>query len=423
MSTKKTLNIGLFAFGTDGDIQPLIELALGLFNKGHRIDLAIMCLRRRDYSYLQTDGFNIYNIPYPDTNLMNGFESREFWHFSNEEFARYFDTQFNLVRNSIRRWTKAIVKQCDLMVSIRMMYPIRFCAEEQGIPYVCLHFAHCFIKSHHYPPLGSEDLGAEKNLAAWASGDRYTNAYLLPGINKFRERYTLPPCTDFYSQVHHSAELNLVAFSKHFIAPDIGWDDSFHLCGYFKKHTSGILNPVDQAIEKFVGHGDKVISVTFGSLLEYEDDAAAFLQEIARSIRQQNRRGVILTNKDYGLASDDTVFYATGYINHQALFSRSCLVIHHGGAGTSHAVAAAGVPSLLIAYGFDQFNIGELLVKQGVCSGVMARKEFNKTKLDALLAASLDNSQLTARAQEIGKKLSQEDGISCAVNLIEEYYA
>lgn len=423
MPIKKTLNIGLFAFGSDGDIQPLIELASGLFKKGHSIDLAIMCLRHRDYSHLQKDGFTIYSIPYPDTNLMNGFESKEFWHFSNEEFARYFDTQFNVVRNSIRRWAKTIVNKCDLMISIRMMYPIRFCAEEKGIPYVCLHLAHCFIKSHQYPPLGNEDLGAEKNVASWSSGDIYTNAYLLPGINKFRERYTLPPCTDFYSQVHHSAELNLVAFSKHFISPDIGWDDNFHLCGYFKKSTFGILSPVDQAIEKFIGHDDKVISITFGSLLEYEDDPATFLQEIAQSITLQNSRGVILTNKDYGLVSDHNIFYATGYINHQALFSRSRMVIHHGGAGTSHAVAAAGVPSLLIAYGFDQFRIGDLLIKQGICCGIIARKEFSKTKLDTMLSTSLNDDCLEARAQEIGKKLSDEDGITCAVNLIETYYA
>ena len=43
-----------------------------------------------------------------------------------------------------------------------------------------------------------------------------------------------------------------------------------------------------------------------------------------------------------------------GPVDHRALFPRSAAVVHHGGAGTTHAAAAAGVPSIVIPHAGDQ---------------------------------------------------------------------
>jgi len=423
MSGQKKLRVGLFAFGTDGDIQPLIELALNLFRRGHSIELAIICLRNRDYSHLQNQDFNVHVIPYPKTNAMDEFSNKEFWNFSDTELSRYFDTQFNVVRNTIRRLANLLAKRVDLLISIRLMYPVRFSAEQQGIPYVCLHFAHSFIKSRHYPPFGSDDLGPDKNMAAWLATDSYTNQALLPGFNKFREFYTLEPCTDFYTQVHHSSELNLVAFSRHLLPHDLDWEKNFHLCGYFNRGDESPLSASDVAIHEFIDQGSNVVGVTFGSLLEYESAPAEFLNKIAQAFRAQRARAVILTNKDYGLVSDEYVLFATGYINHRALFRRCSFVVHHGGAGTTHVVAACGVPSLLVPYGFDQFSIGALLIKLGVCHGIMSRKDFTVEEFSQLLKKALLNPSLDDRAKQLGNHMSTDQGIKRAADLIEEKYA
>ncbi len=424
MTHNKQLNICLFAFGTDGDIQPLIKLALGLHQHGHNIELAIVCLRNRDYSYLsQDETFKVHMIPYPSSSAMNEFTDKEFWNFSESEFSSYFDAQFKAVRNTIRRWANALAKKVDLMISIRLMYPVRFSAEQQGIPYVCLHFAHSFIKSKYYPPFGVSDQGEQKNLLAWQDTAIFTTTHLLPAINKFKELYALPSCADFYSQAHHSATLNLVAFSRHLLPYDIDWDDTFHLCGYFKSKTVTSISHVDTEIEQFILQGKDVISVTFGSLLEYENNPAEFLTAVSDTIRALGIRAIILTNCNYGLKSDENIFFAEGYINHEKLFSKSRLVVHHGGAGTAHVVAACGVPSVLVAYGFDQFSIGDLLVKAGVCKCVLARKDFDKEKFGWLLTSALSDPQLSASAIKLGKLIATDNGIENAIELIEKTYA
>ncbi|MEY3990065.1 MAG: hypothetical protein RI985_1146, partial [Chloroflexota bacterium] len=42
-------------------------------------------------------------------------------------------------------------------------------------------------------------------------------------------------------------------------------------------------------------------------------------------------------------------------IDHQMVFARAAAVIHHGGAGTTHACLEAGTPMLIVPRGIDQF--------------------------------------------------------------------
>ena len=47
-----------------------------------------------------------------------------------------------------------------------------------------------------------------------------------------------------------------------------------------------------------------------------------------------------------------------GAVDHRALLPRAALAVHHGGAGTSHAVAAAGIPSVVVPHVGDQALLG-----------------------------------------------------------------
>jgi UDP:flavonoid glycosyltransferase YjiC (YdhE family) len=46
--------------------------------------------------------------------------------------------------------------------------------------------------------------------------------------------------------------------------------------------------------------------------------------------------------------------FPLGPAPHDQLFLRVSMVIHHGGAGTSHSAAAAGVPSVVVPFTGDQ---------------------------------------------------------------------
>ena len=60
------MRIGLQAWGSEGDIQPITALAAGLVNKGHEVTLAVTDNIGRDYSELaRRFGYRLVAVPNP----------------------------------------------------------------------------------------------------------------------------------------------------------------------------------------------------------------------------------------------------------------------------------------------------------------------------------------------------------------------
>jgi UDP:flavonoid glycosyltransferase YjiC (YdhE family) len=106
-------------------------------------------------------------------------------------------------------------------------------------------------------------------------------------------------------------------------------------------------------------------------------------------------------------------------VDHRALFPRAAVVVHHGGAGTTHAACAAGVPSVVVPHVGDQRYWAERLHRLSVAPAPQLVKELRADRLaDAALAAAADPA-MRQRAQELAQRLASEDGIGSAVAAIE----
>jgi sterol 3beta-glucosyltransferase len=103
---------------------------------------------------------------------------------------------------------------------------------------------------------------------------------------------------------------------------------------------------------------------------------------------------------------------------HDWLFPRVSLVVHHGGSGTSHSACRAGVPSVVLPFAGDQHFWADRLVAAGVSP---RRLKGSPVDPDALRRA-IEEAALPAvrrRAEEVGGRMRQEDGLSVAVRMIE----
>ena len=101
------------------------------------------------------------------------------------------------------------------------------------------------------------------------------------------------------------------------------------------------------------------------------------------------------------------------------LFPRVKAVVHHGGAGTSGAVATAGMPSVIIPAFFAQEVWGHILIRKG--SGTMlARREL---RVDSLAAAlrEVTKPEVRERAKALGVRASNEGGELQAADEIERH--
>jgi sterol 3beta-glucosyltransferase len=89
-------------------------------------------------------------------------------------------------------------------------------------------------------------------------------------------------------------------------------------------------------------------------------------------------------------------FLVIGDTPHDWLFPRTAAVIHHGGSGTSHSAARAGVPSIVIPFAGDQFFWAERLRVAGVApatvDGRWPRAEAVVSALDFAATTGLEST-------------------------------
>jgi sterol 3beta-glucosyltransferase len=107
-----------------------------------------------------------------------------------------------------------------------------------------------------------------------------------------------------------------------------------------------------------------------------------------------------------------------GPIDHGALFPRAAAVVHHGAAGTSHAVAAAGVPSVVAPQVGDQRHWADRLHRLGVAAPPMPIGRLRPADLADVALATASDPGLLERAR-LAKLVAAEDGIGTAIKRLE----
>jgi sterol 3beta-glucosyltransferase len=108
-----------------------------------------------------------------------------------------------------------------------------------------------------------------------------------------------------------------------------------------------------------------------------------------------------------------------GPVDHRALFPRAALVVHHGGAGTTHAACAAGVPSVVVPHVGDQRYWADRLHRLGVAPQPLPVGKLDAERLaEGALAAAAD-PVLRATAQDLAAQIAGEDGVAASVAAIE----
>jgi UDP:flavonoid glycosyltransferase YjiC (YdhE family) len=106
---------------------------------------------------------------------------------------------------------------------------------------------------------------------------------------------------------------------------------------------------------------------------------------------------------------------------HHRIFPRCSLVVHHGGAGTTHSASLAGCPSIIVEHFGDQIFWGVQLKRVGLANRTLHRRSVTPRTLAEEIRRNLQSSAMKARAREIGASMKKEKGVERAVALIGKY--
>ena len=104
-------------------------------------------------------------------------------------------------------------------------------------------------------------------------------------------------------------------------------------------------------------------------------------------------------------------------VPHTALLPHVDVAIHHGGAGTTHAMIRAGVPSLIMPFLADQPWWANRLHREGLGPPALSRTTTNPETIAQAITAALGCSD---RLQSAALQMSHDDGLQEALRILED---
>ena len=189
-----------------------------------------------------------------------------------------------------------------------------------------------------------------------------------------------------------------------------------HITGYWFLDTDAFQPPPELA--EFLAAGGKPVCITFGSMIHAQ--AGRIGREVLAALSHAGERALVLTGWGTWDVEPPEGSLFLQAVPHDWLFSRCKLVIHHGGAGTTAAVARAGVPGIVIPFAADQFFWARRLHALGVAPMPMNVENITTGGVEAALRETQEAGMLD-KARLLGEQVRGEDGTGKAAALIEAY--
>jgi len=172
---------------------------------------------------------------------------------------------------------------------------------------------------------------------------------------------------------------------------------------------------VSTPLRQFMEAGLAPVYIGFGSWGTH--DKTAVTELILEALRNTGSRGILHRNTVDGRSSFPESVYVDDNLPHEWLFPRVKAVVHHGGAGTTGAVATAGVPSVIVPAFFGQVPWGGLVRQQGVGT-LLARSKLSAASLAQALR-EVDQPPVREQARQMGERARAEGGVTRAADEIE----
>lgn len=193
------------------------------------------------------------------------------------------------------------------------------------------------------------------------------------------------------------------------------WNENIHQYGYWfvKEPTEYIPSP---ELCDFLNSGEKPVYIGFGSVF-HKDQKETLSKLIIDAIMKANKRGIIC-----GMGKLDNLpsnIIAIDSIPHSWLFNRVAAVCHHGGAGTTSAGFAAGVPSVIIPFANDQHAWAHRAYDLKVGSKPITIKKLTSDNLAEAIEYALQD-EIIKNAKKLAADIATENGArDCATVIVE----
>lgn len=396
-------------YGTEGDTRPVAALCAALIDAGHDVTLladggTLRSARDGGVPHVALDG-DIRRALRPSGDLASAAAGRN----GLDSTAKALG---HLANENAESWLRQILstaKGCDGLIVAGLAAYVGFSAAEKlrvpvvGAGMIPLTPTSAF-PSPFLPP---------RRLPHWLNRPSYglVNAVLWRAFrtatNEARAAVGMPPGRRLWA-----GHPMLYGISPTLLPKPADWPDDAWMCGQWIRPTDEWTPP--DPLRDFLAAGDPPMYMGFGSMAGLDHGALRrVLVEAADGARVVFSPGW----GDPGALDLPPNFHVVGDTPHDWLFPRTSLVVHHGGSGTTHSAARAGVPSVVLPFAADQYFWASALRRLGTAPATTDARHVTAPVLARAIAAA-QTPEVRERAATVGAAMRAEDGPATAVAAI-----
>ncbi|MFI7494952.1 glycosyltransferase [Kocuria sp. M4R2S49] len=392
----------LLTSGTRGDVEPFAALARYATAQGHRVRLGVPENSGVDLSGLDTVSLDV------DFHRLMRTHGLSPW-----TAVRHFRSE---VGPGMRRMFSAAVRETlafdpDLVLHHPLILTAPAVADALGVPRALAEFVPVATPTREFSAPGGPTVATDLGRF-----NRTTYAVPRSGARLFRrdvERACRQLPGGRAPAPASASRATLMGISPQLLPRPADWPARVHLTGSW--HDGADVPAPDPAVTEFVRGGPCLVA-TFGSMSA--GDPSALGRTLVDSARAHGLRTLLITGwgglaLPEGSRGDDVLVVPAAPLD--AVLPDAALAVHHGGAGTVHTVARAGVPSVVVPFLVDQPFWGRQLHRLGVAAPPIPRRLLTA---ETLVPAVGDALARRERAQRVGRAVREEQGLRTALDVL-----
>ena len=415
-------------FGSFGDLNPYLGLALGLKARGHDPVIATAEFYR---PFVEAEGVGFRPVR-PD---LDSHETEAVLRIKNPRRTPAYlmkELLFPRLQESYEDLSEA-TRGADVLLTHPLTFAGPIVAEKVSLPWVSTVLAPIsFFSAHDFPALPIfprlavvlRRLGPGAGRALAGLAKRATRHWPEP-VRRLRAEVGVSPGKHPIHEGQFSPELVLAMFSRVLAEPQPDWPMNTRITGHISYDGSG-RDGLSPDLERFLSSGPAPVVFTLGTSVVGKGAAAdSFYRESLKAVRILKLRALFLVGKDpksrlpmplpKGVAAVD-------YAPFSKLFPRAAAVVHQGGIGTIGQVLRSGRPQLVVPFAVDQPD-NALRVQRLGGAEVLYPRRYAAPRAARRLDDLIGESGYARRAGEIARRVRSEDGVGDACDAIEELFA
>ena len=416
--------IVITTFGSYGDVNPYLGLALELGRRGHEPVIATSEFFR---STVEGAGVAFHPVrPHLDptdrevvARIMDPVHGSEYI-VRDLLMARVRDSHADL---------RGATRGADLLVSHPLTFAAPLLAEERRLPWISTVLAPMSFFSVHDVPVfpAAPALHASARLGAAAGHQLVRFAKLAARgwsrpVRELREDLGLSDPGDPVFEGQHSPDLVLALFSRVLAEPQPDWPPQTRITGHVFDDGTGAAARLPEGLDEFLDAGPPPVVFTLGT--SAVGAPGRFYEESVEVVHRLGVRAVLLVGdpSNRPAAPLPAAMGMWDRAPYSALFPRAAAVVHQGGIGTTAQALRAGRPMLVVPFAHDQPDNAARVERLGVAR-VLYPKHYTAERAAAALRTLLDDPAAGRAAEAVAARVRAEDGVSAAGDAIDAYLA